>query len=159
MAWRFWSSSSKEAPAATAPGEADSEVPDLDLAELWNQPPPNIEQTRPSVYEEAPAADKPAQSAWSKVNLGELRRARESREARGTFWARLKRGELETRDIPGQDGASKLLVGTAEAFFAPVLAIIQNPGVIAAALITAVLFAAFSVGMIEFLNWQFTGLK
>ncbi len=158
MTWRFWSKSS-EAPDP-APEAPDADVPELDLSELWNQPPPNVDpQAQPSIYEvEAPAA-KANQSAWSKVDLRELRRAREAREARATFWSRLKRGDLSTRDIPGQDSAAKLLVGTAETFFAPFLAVLENPGVIAAVIVTALLFAAFSVGVIEFLNWQFAELR
>lgn len=164
MAWFSWSRP-EPPPEPAAPPPRDETAPELDLNALFTELPPNLEAPQagdpkwmvtPEPAERQVSAQR---EAYTRVDLGKLRRDRERREHGQRFWQRLKRGDVDARDLPGQATASGLFFRFSDALFAPLRAAAESPGVIVGVIATALGFAAAFKLLISLFRHYFGGLS
>lgn len=161
MAWTPWRRA-EPPPVPEPPPPADDDAPpDLDVNSLFIDLPPNVHEPDASDPRWMVTPD-PAQQALShkrddyvRVDVSKLRREREQREHGQRFWQRLRRGEIDARDLPGQQSASNLFFRFADSLFSPFRAAAENPGILLLVILTAIGFTAAFKVIIDFVRAQF----
>lgn len=163
MAWRLpWGGGSEPEPEPEERPSGDL-TDDFDVNELLAATPaPSHRRTasgKPRYLDEAPepppASMEMKRKDYLAVDPAQLRRVRKRREAQQSFWARLRRGELGTSDVPGQASASNLLFRIGNAFLTPVRAMVENVSILIGAAMAIALVAGFGVALLRFVQWQF----
>ncbi len=160
MSWRFWTRESPEEPQPPAAEDPDT-APEFDLNALLESslPEPPVGEDPEWLAEDpnsvVPDATRRIGEAYTRVDYAELRRMRARREAERSWWARARRGELTTADLPGQAALARGFFALAHKMISPLLAIVENPGVVVAVILTCIAFAGGAWGLLELVRYYF----
>ncbi len=159
MSWAFWRNPTEEVPQPPPVVDADLPPPEMDLNDMLAEPPP-IEENPAWMDLEAQADQAtPAPRPYLDVDLQKLQRDRLEREAQGYFWARLKRGEVSIKDVPGTSAAGGAVGRVVELFFRPIRIAFGNVGVIVAGLVVIALAGMGTAAIMQFVNYIFSPLS